>query len=82
MARWGRCVVLMAVGAAGGCASVGARSAAVSWTKPGADSETVRLEYGLCGGDFTGLGAMSFAPEDFAAIHACMSRKGFTAERR
>ena len=71
-----------AVLAAGGCSTGEAQSAPVVWTKPGVEIETVRLEFGLCGGDFTPLGAPRFAPADFAEIDACMQRKGFARAAR
>ena len=73
--RAGVCALM--AGCLAGCASVEARSSNVSWTRAGADSETVRLEYGFCGGDFSPIGAMVFSPENFADIDACMAAKGF-----
>jgi hypothetical protein len=71
-----------AVFAAAGCSTVDAQSASVTWSKPGVDVETMRLEYGLCGGDFTLFGAPRFAASEFADIDACMRAKGFTREER
>lgn len=79
MRDWACAAAVLAVA---GCSTVEAQSAPVVWTKPGVGIETVRLEYGLCGGDFTLLGAPRFAPSDFAEIDDCMQRKGFAREAR
>ena len=52
-------------------------SSAVTWEKPGVDTEGMRREFGLCGGNFSSLGVPSFHPAEFAALDACMRRKGF-----
>jgi hypothetical protein len=64
-----------------GCATV-LPAYSVSWTKPGASDEQMRIDYGLCGGNFGAFGMRSFKPQEFESIDRCMQSRGYRLVER
>lgn len=65
-----------------GCANMLPGGYSVTWEKAGTSSDQMRVDYGLCGGNFDLFGMPNFKPQEFEAINRCMQRNGYILVER